>query len=68
MRNECGLLEDMAKNCFYALGGINYKNGVITVCPRQADQAVAETSREIESVGGEIEIGEPEDGVTESVE
>lgn len=39
-KNETGLLEDMAKNCFYALGGINYKNGVITVCPRQADQAV----------------------------
>ena len=30
----------MAKNCFYALGGINYKNGVISVCPRQADQLV----------------------------
>lgn len=27
-------------NCFYALGGINYKNGVITTCPRQADQLV----------------------------
>ena len=26
--------------CFYALGGINYKNGVITCCPRQADQLV----------------------------
>ena len=26
--------------CFYALGGINYKNGVITTCPRQADQLV----------------------------
>jgi len=28
------------KLCFYALGGINYKNGVITTCPRQADQLV----------------------------
>ena len=27
-------------NCFYALGGINYKNGVITCCPRQSDQLV----------------------------
>ena len=27
-------------NCYYALGGINYKNGVITCCPRQADQLV----------------------------
>ena len=26
--------------CFYALGGINYKNGVITTCPRQANQLV----------------------------
>jgi|TARA_B110000263_G_scaffold52691_1_gene44132 MoaA/NifB/PqqE/SkfB family radical SAM enzyme len=26
--------------CFYALGGINYKNGVISTCPRQADQLV----------------------------
>ena len=26
--------------CFYALGGINYKNGVISVCPRQSDQLV----------------------------
>jgi len=26
--------------CYYALGGINYKNGVITTCPRQADQLV----------------------------
>ena len=26
--------------CYYALGGINYKNGVISVCPRQADQLV----------------------------
>ena len=26
--------------CFYALGGINYKNGVITCCPRQANQLV----------------------------
>jgi len=30
----------MSKICFYALGGINYKNGVITTCPRQADQLV----------------------------
>ena len=28
------------KWCMYALGGINYKNGVITTCPRQADQLV----------------------------
>lgn len=27
-------------DCFYALGGINYKNGVITTCPRQANQLV----------------------------
>ena len=27
-------------SCYYALGGINYKNGVITTCPRQADQLV----------------------------
>tara|TARA_B100001939_G_C16938999_1_gene617418 strand:- start:236 stop:1558 length:1323 start_codon:yes stop_codon:yes gene_type:complete len=27
-------------NCYYALGGINYKNGVITTCPRQANQLV----------------------------
>ena len=26
--------------CFYALGGLNYKNGVITTCPRQANQLV----------------------------
>src|SRR5210317_2616021 len=26
--------------CYYALGGINYKNGVITTCPRQANQLV----------------------------
>ena len=26
--------------CFYALGGINYKNGVITTCPRQSNQLV----------------------------
>ncbi len=26
--------------CLYALGGINYKNGVITTCPRQANQLV----------------------------
>jgi hypothetical protein len=26
--------------CYYALGGINYKNGVITTCPRQSDQLV----------------------------
>tara|TARA_B100000949_G_scaffold234913_1_gene255629 strand:+ start:4464 stop:5786 length:1323 start_codon:yes stop_codon:yes gene_type:complete len=26
--------------CFYALGGINYKNGIITTCPRQANQLV----------------------------
>lgn len=39
-RKEIGRLEDMSKNCFYALGGINYKNGVISVCPRQADQLV----------------------------
>ncbi len=26
--------------CFYALGGLNYKNGVISTCPRQADQLV----------------------------
>ena len=26
--------------CFYALAGINYKNGVITTCPRQANQLV----------------------------
>jgi hypothetical protein len=30
----------MSKNCLYALGGINYKNGVISTCPRQADQLV----------------------------
>jgi len=30
----------MSKICYYALGGINYKNGVITTCPRQADQLV----------------------------
>lgn len=30
----------MSKYCYYALGGINYKNGVITTCPRQADQLV----------------------------
>tara|TARA_B100001029_G_C15064017_1_gene461731 strand:- start:13741 stop:15078 length:1338 start_codon:yes stop_codon:yes gene_type:complete len=30
----------MSKNCIYALGGINYKNGVITTCPRQSDQLV----------------------------
>ena len=28
------------KECFYALGGLNYKNGFITTCPRQADQLV----------------------------
>lgn len=28
------------KTCYYALGGINYKNGVITTCPRQANQLV----------------------------
>jgi len=27
-------------DCYYALGGINYKNGVITTCPRQANQLV----------------------------
>ena len=27
-------------SCLYALGGINYKNGVITCCPRQANQLV----------------------------
>ena len=27
-------------DCLYALGGINYKNGVITTCPRQANQLV----------------------------
>ena len=26
--------------CYYALGGINYKNGVISICPRQSDQLV----------------------------
>ena len=26
--------------CLYALGGINYKNGVITTCPRQSNQLV----------------------------
>ena len=26
--------------CYYALGGMNYKNGVISVCPRQGDQLV----------------------------
>ena len=25
-------------NCFYATSGINYKNGTVTVCPRQSDQ------------------------------
>ena len=30
----------MSKNCLYALGGINYKNGVISTCPRQSDQLV----------------------------
>ena len=25
-------------NCFYATGGINYKNGTVSVCPRQSDQ------------------------------
>ena len=28
------------KPCLYMLGGINYKNGVISTCPRQADQLV----------------------------
>ena len=28
------------KECLYALGGLNYKNGTVTVCPRQADQLV----------------------------
>ena len=28
------------KPCLYMLGGINYKNGVISTCPRQGDQLV----------------------------
>ena len=28
------------KQCFYAMGGINYKNGTVSCCPRQADQLV----------------------------
>ena len=28
------------KQCFYAIGGINYKNGTVSCCPRQADQLV----------------------------
>ena len=28
------------KQCFYAMGGINYKNGTVSCCPRQSDQLV----------------------------
>lgn len=33
----------MSKYCLYALGGINYKNGTVSTCPRQADQLVYQT-------------------------
>ena len=30
----------MSLPCYYALGGINFKNGFVTSCPQQSDQLV----------------------------